>query len=192
MNSKICILTYRSLKFSLMPPMYNAILDKYVESLELGKNRLAFVQGEMPKKMEDLGLFTLPCRLGDSKPFDTLDDLGSCVNIIPLCPNPYYVRKEFMDWHLPGEWEITSDAELNPFKDALVFRGMVEFLGALPINLKGNLLIDPDGEEFTKTFQSIPTSRKLSEKENPREINEWIIFMTPRRVTPSLATRLVK
>ncbi|GKF51702.1 hypothetical protein Tco_0148169 [Tanacetum coccineum] len=31
-------------------------------------------------------------------------------------------------------------------------------------------IIDPDGEEFTKTFQSIPTSRKLSKKENPREI----------------------
>ncbi|GJS48656.1 MAK10-like protein [Tanacetum coccineum] len=30
------------------------------------------------------GLFTLPCRLGDSKPFDTLADLGPCVNIIPL------------------------------------------------------------------------------------------------------------
>nr|GEX39655.1 hypothetical protein [Tanacetum cinerariifolium] len=37
-------------------PMYNAILDKYMESLELG----------------------------DSKPFDTLADLGSCVNIIQL------------------------------------------------------------------------------------------------------------
>ncbi|GKG52012.1 hypothetical protein Tco_0544650, partial [Tanacetum coccineum] len=34
--------------------------------------------------MEYPGLFTLPCRLGDSKPFDTLADLGSCVNIIPL------------------------------------------------------------------------------------------------------------
>ncbi|GJW79362.1 hypothetical protein Tco_0141044 [Tanacetum coccineum] len=28
-------------------------------------------------------------------------------------------------------------------------------------------LIDPDGEESTKTFQSIPTTRKLSKKENP-------------------------
>ncbi|GKA98799.1 MAK10-like protein [Tanacetum coccineum] len=34
--------------------------------------------------MGDPGLFTLPCRLGDSKPFDTMADLGSCVNIIPL------------------------------------------------------------------------------------------------------------
>ncbi|GKB40354.1 MAK10-like protein [Tanacetum coccineum] len=64
--------------------IYNAILDKYVESLELGKNRPAFVQGEVLMKMEDPGLFTLPCRLGDSKLFDTLTDQGSCVNIIPL------------------------------------------------------------------------------------------------------------
>ncbi|GJR32867.1 MAK10-like protein [Tanacetum coccineum] len=32
-------------------------------------------------------------------------------------------------------------------------------------------LIDPDGEEFTKTLQSIPTTRKLSERESPREIH---------------------
>ncbi|GJU39178.1 hypothetical protein Tco_1192135 [Tanacetum coccineum] len=53
------------------------ILNKYMESLELGKNGLAFIQGEMPKRMEDPGLFTLPCRLGDSKPFDTLDGTKS-------------------------------------------------------------------------------------------------------------------
>ncbi|GJT75919.1 zinc finger, CCHC-type containing protein [Tanacetum coccineum] len=131
--------------------MYNAILDKYVESLELGKNGSAFIQGKMPEKMKDPGLFTLP-----------------------------YVM-------------------LNPFKDVLVFRKMVEFLGVIPINLKGNKwgleelikkkiewnkppkeidgawhirieLSDPDGERFKKTFQSTPTTRKLSEKENPSEI----------------------
>ncbi|GKA65342.1 hypothetical protein Tco_0765049 [Tanacetum coccineum] len=56
-------------------PIYNAMLDKYVESLELGKNESTFIQGEVFAKMEDPGLFTLPCRLGDSKPFDTLADL---------------------------------------------------------------------------------------------------------------------
>ncbi|GKC66383.1 MAK10-like protein, partial [Tanacetum coccineum] len=65
-------------------PVYNAMLDKYVESLELGNNGSAFVQGEVPTKIEDPGLFTLPCRLGNSEPFDTLADLGACVNIIPL------------------------------------------------------------------------------------------------------------
>ncbi|GJZ80328.1 MAK10-like protein [Tanacetum coccineum] len=72
------------LKVLAHAPIYNAILDKYVESLELSKNGSAFVQGEIPAKMEDPRLFTLPCRLGDSKPFDTLADLRSCVNIIPL------------------------------------------------------------------------------------------------------------
>ncbi|GJW81836.1 MAK10-like protein [Tanacetum coccineum] len=215
--------------------LYNAILDKYIESLELGKNRSTFIQGEMPKKIEDLGLFTLPCRLGDWEPFDTLADLVSCVNIIPLYLfkrlkirllketnhgfgladgtksypvgivrdievhigklkflNDFYVidiekvpatlllvergflattNAEILDWHLPGEWEIARDAELNPFKDVLVFRRMDNPPnngdGAWHAKIR---LIDPDGEEFTKTFQSIPTSRKVSKKENPREI----------------------
>ncbi|GJT50634.1 MAK10-like protein [Tanacetum coccineum] len=307
-------------------PIYNAILDKYVESLELGENGFAFIQGKIPKRMEDPRLFTLPCRLRDSKPFDTLADLGSCINIISLylfkklkiglleetkhvfgladgtksypigivkdvelhigrlkllndfyvidmkkdletpllvgrgflatanavidcrkakiavgegitrsvfgvketdageeeapywtnlgkkesyrprpssngvgAQTPYNARKEFMDCHLPKEWEMARDAEINPFKDVLVFIRMLEFLGSLPIKIKGNMweskdliekrinwdkppkdgdgawhakirIIDPDGEEFTKTFQSIPTYRKLYEKKNPREI----------------------
>ncbi|GJU74162.1 RNA-directed DNA polymerase, eukaryota, reverse transcriptase zinc-binding domain protein [Tanacetum coccineum] len=72
------------LKVLAHAPIYNVILDKYVESLELCKNGSTFIQGKIPKRIEDPGLFTLPCRLGDSKPFDTLADLGSCVNIIPL------------------------------------------------------------------------------------------------------------
>ncbi|GJY22615.1 MAK10-like protein [Tanacetum coccineum] len=112
---------------------------------------------------------------------------------------PYYARKDFLDCHLLEEWEISRDAELNPFKDTLVFRIMVEFLRAIPINLKCNMwesedlikkpinwdklpkngdgawhakirLIELDGEEFTKTLQSIPTTRKISERESSREI----------------------
>ncbi|GJW22433.1 hypothetical protein Tco_0033055 [Tanacetum coccineum] len=188
----------------------------------------------MPEKMKDLGLFTLPCSLGDSKPFNTLVDLGSCMNLISLyifkklkiglleetdhvfgladrtksyligivknvevhirrqkllddfyvidinkdpttlllvgrgflatanavidyrnakiavgegvtstdgigARPPYYAKKDFTDYHLPVEWETTRDAKLNPFKDVLVFRRMVEFLGVIPINLKGNI-----------------------------------------------------
>nr|GEV12472.1 hypothetical protein [Tanacetum cinerariifolium] len=125
----------------------------------------------MPMKMEDPGLFTLPCR----------------------------------------------DDEINSFKDVLVFRRMIEFLGALSINLEGNMwesddlienpinwdkppknrdgawhvrirMIDPDGEEFTKTFQSILTSRKLSEKRESKRELTWIISMTPKRMTSNLAT----
>ncbi|GJT28854.1 retrotransposon protein, putative, ty3-gypsy subclass [Tanacetum coccineum] len=202
----------------------------------------------MPKKINDPGLFTFPCRLGESKPYDTLADLGSCVNLISLylfemlkirllektdhvfglaegtksylvgivrnvevhigklklledfyvidmekdhtCPllvgsgflatasavidckkakievgegitrsifgvkeidlgvedvpywttlgkqesyeprpstnrigsrPPYYAKKDIVNYHLRGEWEISRDAVLNPFKDVLVF-----------------------------------------------------------------------
>ncbi|GJR95286.1 hypothetical protein Tco_0267460 [Tanacetum coccineum] len=64
--------------------MYKSILDKYVKSLELGKNGSAFIQSKMPKKIKDPRLFILPCKLGSSKPFDILADLGSWVNLIPL------------------------------------------------------------------------------------------------------------
>ncbi|GKA78390.1 zinc finger, CCHC-type containing protein [Tanacetum coccineum] len=52
---------------------------------------------------------------------------------------PYFAKRDFWDNHLPGEWEIARDAEVNPFKDILVVRKMVEFLGAIPINLKRNM-----------------------------------------------------
>ncbi|GKC48617.1 MAK10-like protein [Tanacetum coccineum] len=250
-------------------PIYNALLDNYVESLELGKNGSTSVQGEVSAKMEDPGLFTLPyvevhigklkllndfhvidmkkdpetpllvgrgflatanavidCRmakiavgegitrtvfgvkgvaLGEEeapywttlgkkesyKPRPSSDGVGAQI--------PYYARKDFLDCHFPGEGEIARDVEINHFNDVLVFRRIVEFLGAIPINLKSNMwesedliknpinwnkppkngdgawhakirLIDPDGEEFTKTLQPIPTTRKLSERESPREI----------------------
>ncbi|GJT85166.1 MAK10-like protein [Tanacetum coccineum] len=110
-------------------PIYNAILDKYVESLELGKNRSAFVQGETPAKMGDPGLFTLPCRLGDSKPFDTLADLGSCVNIIPL----YLFKKlnigllEETD-HIFGLADGTKSYPVGIVKDVEVHIGKLKLL----------------------------------------------------------------
>ncbi|GJV82766.1 MAK10-like protein [Tanacetum coccineum] len=226
--------------------------------------------------MEDLELLTLPCRLGDSKPFDTLADLGSCVNIIPLylfmklnirlleetdhifgladgtkfypvgivkdvevhtgklkllndfyvidikkypktpllvgrgflgtanavidcrkakikvgevitrsifrvkevdlgAQTPYYARKDFLDCHLPEEWEIARDAKINPFKDVLVLIENAIIWDKPPKDGDGAWhakirITGPDGEEFTKTLQSILTTRKFSERESPREI----------------------
>nr|GEY97439.1 MAK10-like protein [Tanacetum cinerariifolium] len=241
-------------KWFTFKPEQNNLVDTYnpswkshpnLRKFRARKKGSAFVQGEMPKRMEDPGLFTLACGLGDFKPFDTLADLGIVRDVevhigkMKLLNNfyvidikkdpetPLLVGRGFLatvnevidckkskiavrQWitrsvfrvkgiKLAREWEIARDAEINPFKDVLVFRRMVEFLGALPINLKRNVweskdlienlinwakppksrdeawhalirIIDLDGKEFTKTLQSIPTSKKLSEKENPREI----------------------
>nr|GEW47736.1 hypothetical protein [Tanacetum cinerariifolium] len=154
--------------------MYNTILDRYVETLELSKNGSAFIQSEMPKKIKDPRLFILPCKLGDSKPFVTLSDLESNVEVYVgklklledfyvidmendhMCPliigrgflatasavidcKKSKIGKDFMDNHVPEEWEIVRDTKLNSFKVVLVFRKMVEFLGAKPINFKENI-----------------------------------------------------
>nr|GEU43195.1 MAK10-like protein [Tanacetum cinerariifolium]GEY72969.1 MAK10-like protein [Tanacetum cinerariifolium] len=82
-------------------PIYNTILNKYVESLELGKN---------------------------SNMWESED----------LIKNP-------INWNKPPkDGDRAWHAKIR--------------------------LIDPDEEEFTKTLQSIPTTRKLFEREMPMEI----------------------
>lgn len=59
-------------------------MEKYNKKFKLGKNGFDFVQNKLPKKLDDIGIFVLPCRIQNSKAYDTLADLGSCINIIPL------------------------------------------------------------------------------------------------------------
>nr|GEY11715.1 hypothetical protein [Tanacetum cinerariifolium] len=79
--------------------------------------------------MEDLGLFTLPCRLGDSKPFDTLADLGSCLNIIPL----YLLKKLNIKTleetnHVFGLADGTKSYPVGVVKDVEVHIGKLKLL----------------------------------------------------------------
>ena len=68
-------------------PYYSALLEKY-EKFKLGKNGTAFVQNKLPKKLDDPGIFVLPCKIGRSEAFDTLADLGSSLNLIPYPFSP--------------------------------------------------------------------------------------------------------
>ncbi|GJZ35864.1 MAK10-like protein [Tanacetum coccineum] len=83
----------------------------------------------MPKKIKDPGLFTLPYRLGDSKPFDTLADLGSCVNLIPL-----YLFKKFKirlledTDHVFGLADGTKSYPVGIVKNVEVHVGKLELL----------------------------------------------------------------
>ncbi|GKD86567.1 MAK10-like protein [Tanacetum coccineum] len=107
----------------------DTVKNPKLKSLELGKNGSAFVQGEVLAKIEDPKLFTLPCRLGESKPFDTLDNLGSCVNIIPL----YLFKKlnngllEETD-HIFGFADETKSYTVRIVKDVEVHKGKLKLL----------------------------------------------------------------
>ncbi|GJX91052.1 MAK10-like protein [Tanacetum coccineum] len=113
--------------------------------------------------MEDPGLFTLPCRLGDSKSFDTLADLGSCVNIIPL----YLFKKlniELLEEtdHIFGLADRTKSYPVGIVKDVEVHIGKLKLLNDIYVidikkDLKTSLLV---GRGFLATANAVIDCRK--------------------------------
>ncbi|GJW19556.1 hypothetical protein Tco_0026992 [Tanacetum coccineum] len=71
---------------------------------------------------------------------------------------PYNLEKDFMDNYVPEECLRKCKSWNKPPKEGD---------GAWHIRIE---LIDPDGEKFERIFQSIPTTRKLSEKQKPSDI----------------------
>ncbi|GJX96311.1 hypothetical protein Tco_0352109 [Tanacetum coccineum] len=137
----------------------------------------------MPARMKDPGLCTLLCKLGDSEPFDTLTDLGSCMNIIPLYLFKNLKIKLLEDTdHVFGLADITNTyhhRELLRTKAKItvgegitrsVF-GVKEIdlgeeeapywttLRALPINLKGNIWQSKDLIENPISWDKPPKNR---------------------------------
>ncbi|GJX12358.1 hypothetical protein Tco_0204116 [Tanacetum coccineum] len=67
---------------------------------------------------------------------------------------PSYLENDFMSTNSPGAWKLARDAKLNPFKDALVSKKMIDLLGAIPINIRV-----ANGSQ--KTCESCSTPRRL-------------------------------
>ncbi|GJS05623.1 hypothetical protein Tco_0322131 [Tanacetum coccineum] len=97
----------------------NAVIDCRMAKIAVGEGITSSV---FSVKGIDLGeeeapYWTILGKRESYKPRPSTDGIGA--------KPPYYARKDFIDCHLPGEWEISRDAELNPFKDTLVLRRMV-------------------------------------------------------------------
>ncbi|KAA3467022.1 bromodomain-containing protein [Gossypium australe] len=56
-----------------------------VETVALMKECSAFLQNKLSPKMKDLGSFTIPCNIGYSYYGRALCDLGSSINLMPMC-----------------------------------------------------------------------------------------------------------
>nr|GEU58038.1 transposase, MuDR, MULE transposase domain protein [Tanacetum cinerariifolium] len=137
----------------------NAVIDCRMAKIAIGEGITRSVLGVKGVELgeEEAPYWTTHGKRELYKPRPSSDGVGAQTS--------YYSRKDFLDCHLPSEWEIFRDDELNPFKD----KPPKDRDGAWHAKTR---LVDPDGEEFTKTLQSIPTTRKLSKRENPREIIE--------------------
>nr|GEX65961.1 MAK10-like protein [Tanacetum cinerariifolium] len=144
--------TVKNLKLSATPgrgflATANAVIDCRIAKIAVGEGITRSVFGV---KGVDLG--------EDEAPYWTTLGKGESYKSQPSSDGvgtqtPYYARKDFLNYHLPREWEVSRDAKLNPFKDTLVFRRMDKRPkngdGAWHAKIR---LIDPDGEEFTKTL----------------------------------------
>ncbi|GJW75213.1 MAK10-like protein [Tanacetum coccineum] len=108
-------------------------------------------------------LFTLPYRLGDSKPFNTLADLGSCVNIIPL-----YIFKKLNirllkeTNHIFGLADRTKSYPVGIVKDVEVRIGKLKLLNGFYVI---DMNKDPEtpllvGRGFLATANAIIDCRK--------------------------------
>ncbi|GKC69680.1 hypothetical protein Tco_1115563 [Tanacetum coccineum] len=93
---------------------------------------------------------------------------------LPSDTEAFHFQKSLLQTKMGIGTEQTEEPKStleDEFQDVLVFRRMdkppKDGDGAWHAKIR---IIDPDGEEFTKTLQSIPTTRKLSERESPREI----------------------
>ncbi|GJU69109.1 MAK10-like protein [Tanacetum coccineum] len=111
----------------------NVVIDCKKAKISVGEGitRSIFRVKETDLGEEEVPYWTTLSKRELYKPRSSLDGIGAHPLIM--------LKKDFMDCHLPGEWEIARDAKLNPFKDVLVLRRIVKFLGALPVNLKGNM-----------------------------------------------------
>ncbi|GKB62943.1 MAK10-like protein [Tanacetum coccineum] len=165
-------------------PIYNSILDKYIESLELEETDHIFGLADGTK----------------SYPIGIVIDVEVHIGKLKLL-NDFYVIDMKKDPETPllvGKGFIaTANAVIDCRMAKIAENGRI--LMSHTHNLKSNMwesedliknpinwnkppkngdgawhakirLIDPDGEEFTKTLQPIPTTRKLFERESPREI----------------------
>ena len=51
--------------------------------VELNAVCSAILQNKLPKKLKDLGIFTIPCLIGSLDVNNALTDLGASINIMP-------------------------------------------------------------------------------------------------------------
>ncbi|GJS80566.1 MAK10-like protein [Tanacetum coccineum] len=85
----------------------NAVIDCRMAKITVGEGitRSVFEVKGVDLGEEEAPYWTTLGKRESYKPRPRLDGIGA--------RTPYYARKDFLDCHLPGEWEIARDAELD-------------------------------------------------------------------------------
>ncbi|GKC92381.1 hypothetical protein Tco_1157823 [Tanacetum coccineum] len=110
------------------------------------------------------------------------------------------VAPSFLDIEDDMERTLAMEAYFNPFKNMIVFKKLVDFLGSLPVQLKnidwGNEgyrtykkidgdgiwharfeIVTPSGRNFNRAFKTKTTTRKLSGKFTTEDVLRFSHFL---------------
>ncbi|GKE23464.1 hypothetical protein Tco_1434976 [Tanacetum coccineum] len=115
----------------------------------------------------------------DNFELDEEDDWMSCFEVWrDEDGNPKYgpVAPSFLDIEDDMERALTMEAYFNPFKNIIVFKKLVDFLGDGSWYAKFEV-ITPSGRKFTRGFKMKETKRKLSEKFTSEDILKFDHFL---------------
>ena len=61
----------------------NKIKLKWNEKISMNENASAVLQIKLPPKCKDLGMFIIPCKIGDVTISSVMLDLGASINVMP-------------------------------------------------------------------------------------------------------------
>ncbi|KAJ9162800.1 hypothetical protein P3X46_022544 [Hevea brasiliensis] len=115
------------------------------EKISVGENVSALIQQKLPPKCKDPGLFSIPCRIGDSKFERAMADLGASINVMSN--------------------SVFQTLNLGPLKETSVIIQLADRSNAYPLGVVEDVLVQVGELIFPTDFyildmeDSVPTSK---------------------------------
>ncbi|KAJ9168056.1 hypothetical protein P3X46_019630 [Hevea brasiliensis] len=115
------------------------------EKISVGENVSALIQQKLPPKCKDPGLFSIPCRIGDSKFERVMADLGASINVMSN--------------------SVFQNLNLGPLKETSVIIQLADHSNDYPLGVVEDVLVQVGELIFPTDFyildmeDSVPTSK---------------------------------
>nr|GEV56914.1 hypothetical protein [Tanacetum cinerariifolium] len=129
-------MTYRKKLDEVLMGRARLIRDDYGEEV-----KIRIVEHGLPKKMCDQGSFVLPINMNGTIEMTALADTGESVSVLPYFifmnlglgdPKPYNSNLTMVD----NTQDKAMEVYFNPFKNIIIFKILIDFLGSLSVQLK--------------------------------------------------------
>ncbi|XVF16917.1 hypothetical protein REPUB_Repub10bG0072200 [Reevesia pubescens] len=102
------------------------------EMVSVNENVYVILQRKLPQKCKDLGTFTIPCKIGDTRFEKAILDLGASINVMP--------------------YSIYDTLNLGPLKQTSIIMQLVDRSNAFPNSVIKDVLVQVNELVFSADF----------------------------------------